>query len=94
MAPAEDRMVVSEMGEMWAPYTAPARAEPTATRNSGSLASNTPMMMGRMSAIVPQLVPMANPMNAATRKMTAGRRSRPTPRPFRKPDTNSPVPSR
>ena len=44
------------------------------------------MMMGRMSAIVPQLVPMANPMNAATRKMIAGSRSRPTPRPFRKPD--------
>ena len=38
---------------MWSPYTAPASAAPTATRNSGSSAANTPIMMGRISAMVP-----------------------------------------
>ena len=65
-----------------------------ATRNSGLSAGKTPITMGRMSAMVPQDVPMANPMNAATTKITAGNRASPTPMLFRKPLTNSPVPSR
>ena len=49
--------------------------------------------MGRISAMVPQLVPMAKPMKPATRKMMHGRMARLTPRLFRKLLTKSPVPS-
>ena len=93
-APADDRIVVSEIGDTWSPYTAPPSVAPMATRNSGSCAGNTPITMGRISAMVPHDVPMAKPMNAATTKMTTGSRASPTPMLFRKLLTNSPVPSR
>ena len=69
-----------------------ARVAPIATKNSGSLGSNTPTTMGRMRAMVPQLVPIEKPMNAATKKMANGSRVRLMPNPFRKPLTNGPVP--
>ena len=84
---------MSEIGEIWSPYTAPASVAPTATRNSGSPSLNTPTTMGRISAMVPQLVPMAKPMKPATRKMMHGRMAKLTPRLFRKLLTKSPVPS-
>ena len=65
-------MVVSEMGEMWSPQTAPARhAEMPIIRSSGSLA-NTGSTMGIRIPKVPQLVPVAKARPSATRKMTAG----------------------
>ncbi len=65
-------MVVSEMGETWSPYTAPAKVAPMVIRNSGSPSGNTPSTMGRIRAMVPQEVPMAKPMKPATTKMMAG----------------------
>ena len=71
-APALAMMVVSEMGEMWSPQTAPAmQAEMEMTRN-GAAAGNTATQMGMRMLKVPHDVPVAKASNAATTKMMAG----------------------
>ena len=67
-------MVVSEIGDAWSPYTAPARVAPIVTRNSGSDGGKIPSTIGKISAIVPQEVPIANPIKPETTKITAGKK--------------------
>ena len=66
--------MVSEMGEQWSPATAPAKqAEMPIVSSVGSF-KNTGSTMEMKMPNVPQLVPVENARNTATRKMTAGSR--------------------
>ena len=90
-APAEDMMVVSEMGEQWSPQTAPARQAEMPMMNSGLVGSwKTVVTMGMRIPKVPQDVPVANAMKTATTKMMAGSRDcRPAATPFMAPSTKA-----
>ena len=94
LAPAEDMMVVSEMGEQWSPQTAPARHAEMPMNSRGSLTENILQTMGIRIPKVPQEVPVANARNAATTKMIAGRKlARPAAAESIKPPTNTSAPS-
>ena len=73
-APAEDIMVVSEMGEQWSPQTEPARQAdiPIIPRvlPTGKMLTT----MGIRIPKVPQEVPVAKEIPQATRKIIAGRK--------------------
>ena len=74
LAPAEDIIVVSEIGEQWSPQTAPARhADIPMIRRSAFFAKIT-VTIGMRIPKVPQDVPVANASTQATRKITAGRK--------------------
>ena len=68
-------MVVSEIGEMWSPHTAPAMQAEMEMIRSGSPMGNTAMQMGMRMPKVPHDVPVAKARNIATTKMMAGSRS-------------------
>ena len=74
-APAEDMIVVSEIGEQWSPHTAPARhAEILMTSISpASACGNTVQTIGIRIEKVPQLVPVENARKTETRNTIAGR---------------------
>src|SRR5690606_24066283 len=73
MAPVEDMMVVSEIGEQWSPQTAPARqAEIEMINSSGSKPIAT--TIGSRMPKVPQEVPVEKDIPTATAKTIAGRR--------------------
>src|SRR5574344_803478 len=73
-APADDMIVVSEIGEMWSPHTAPERQAEIPIKNKGSPISNIDVTIGIKIPKVPQLVPVANARKIATRKITTGRK--------------------
>ena len=71
MAPVEDMIVVSEIGEQWSPQTAPARqAETDTISSSGS--SPTATTIGRRMPKVPQDVPVEKDIPTATTNTIAG----------------------
>ena len=72
-APAEDIIVVSEIGEQWSPQTAPARHADIPMIRSSGLVANIGRTIGIRIPKVPQEVPVANERTQATRKMIAGR---------------------
>lgn len=73
IAPVEDMMVVSEIGEQWSPHTAPARqAEIEIT--SSSCSRPTATTIGSRIPKVPQDVPVAKDIPVATRNTIAGRK--------------------
>ena len=64
-------MVVSEIGEIWSPHTAPAiQAEMEMIRN-GAPTGNTATHIGIKMPNVPHEVPVAKAKKQATRKITA-----------------------
>ena len=66
-------MVVSEIGEMWSPQTAPDRQAATVIISMVDGASpNTAIAIGIRMLNVPQEVPVANARPSAMRKNTAG----------------------
>src|SRR5690554_1467706 len=71
MAPVEDMMVVSEIGEQWSPHTAPARQAETDIISS-SVYSPTATTIGRRMPKVPQDVPVENDIPIATANTIAG----------------------
>ncbi len=72
-APELDMMVVSEIGEIWSPQTAPASTAATATIIMlGSVSLNILTTMGTRMANVPQLVPEENAMKMAMQKINSG----------------------
>ncbi len=72
-APADDMMVVSEMGEQWSPHTAPAiQAEMEIIMSCGSTLWKQDTTMGISMPNVPHEVPEAKARPAATTKMMAG----------------------
>ena len=74
-APADDMMVVSEMGEQWSPQTAPAiHAEMEIIISWGSTSWKHDTTMGISMPKVPHDVPEAKASPMATRKMMAGRK--------------------
>ena len=65
--------VVSEMGEIWSPQTAPARhAEMPIFMSTGSEEAKMAVTMGMRMPKVPQLVPVEKARKTATRKIMAG----------------------
>ena len=72
--PAEERIVVSEIGEQWSPKTEPASV---AERATIIMSGMTEWVIGTMIGIrmpnVPQAVPVEKDRNAAITKMAAGR---------------------
>ena len=71
-APELDMMVVSEIGEIWSPQTAPASTADTATIIMvGSVSENILTTMGTKIANVPQLVPEENAIKSQCRRSAA-----------------------
>ena len=71
-APALDITVVSEIGEIWSPQTAPASTADTATIIMvGSVSENILTTMGTKIANVPQLVPEENAIKIAMQKISS-----------------------
>ena len=66
-------IVVSEIGEIWSPQTAPDRQADIPIKNKGSPISNIDVIIGIKIPNVPQLVPVAKARKIATTKITAGR---------------------
>ena len=62
-------MVVSLIGEIWSPHTAPAIHAEIEMMRKGSAPGNTAMQIGIRIPKVPQEVPVANARKPATRKM-------------------------
>ena len=86
-------MVVSLMGEIWSPHTAPAMQAEMEMMRKGSVSANTAMQMGIRMPKVPQLVPVAKASSAATMKMMAGNSCcSPEALPATTPDTYSAAP--
>ena len=87
-APAEDIMVVSEMGEQWSPQTEPARQAdiPIIPRvlPTGKILTT----MGIRIPNVPQEVPVAKEIPQATRNIIAGKKLCKEPAEARAPCTN------
>ena len=73
-APADDMMVVSDIGEMWSPHTAPDRQADMPMKNRGFVGSNIDATIGIRIPKVPQLVPVAKARAMATTKITAGKK--------------------
>ena len=71
-APAEERIVVSEMGETWSPNTAPPRVAETVMRVSVPLPPRIATAIGTRTPKVPQDVPVANASPSATAKKITG----------------------
>lgn len=72
-APALAIMVVSLIGEIWSPQTAPAMQAEMEMMRNGSAPGNTAIQIGIRIPKVPQDVPVAKARKAATRKMMAGK---------------------
>ena len=72
LAPADAMMVVSEIGEQWSPYTAPAMQAAMIGVASSGCDSVIASPSGIRIPNVPQLVPEANASTHAIRKSTAG----------------------
>lgn len=72
-APADDIIVVSDIGEIWSPQTAPERQAEIPIKNIGSVGLNIEATIGIKIPNVPQLVPVAKASNIATTKITAGK---------------------
>lgn len=93
-APALAMMVVSEIGEIWSPHTAPAIQAEMEMMRSGSSVGNTAMQIGMRMPNVPHEVPVAKARKAATTKMMAGSSCcKPAALLATKPDTYSAAPS-
>ena len=75
-APADDIIVVSEIGEQWSPQTAPARhAEiPITLRVDVGSFVNRYVTIGIKIPKVPHDVPVENDNTQATKKMIAGKK--------------------
>ena len=72
-APADDKIVVSEIGEQWSPNTEPAKvAAKDTTTKLGSKAWATRTITGIQIPNVPQAVPVENDKNAANANTAAG----------------------
>ena len=71
-APALDITVVSEIGEIWSPQTAPARTADTEIIIISRFvpAANMPVAIGTRIANVPQEVPVEKERNTATANST------------------------
>ena len=96
MAPVDDMMVVSEIGEQWSPNTAPARqADMLIISSSGVWLAllKTPTTRGRSIPKVPQEVPVAKDIPAATINTIAGKNIVAV-LSWKIPLTNSPAPRR
>lgn len=72
-APADDIIVVSEIGEMWSPHTTPERQAEIPMKNRGSPISNMDATSGIRIPNVPQDVPVAKARKIATTKITTGK---------------------
>ena len=90
-APAEAIIVVSDIGEQWSPHTAPAiHADIEIIIMVLSVPAKVPTTIGIRIPKVPQLVPVANAKNMATKNIIAGRKLRkPTDNPLTSPATYS-----
>ena len=73
-APAEDIIVVSEIGEQWSPQTAPARQADIPIIISGSPAGKMVVTIGISMPKVPQDVPVEKERKQATKKIMAGKK--------------------
>ena len=73
-APADDIIVVSEIGEQWSPQTAPARQADIDIMPSSLPTGKIAKTIGIKIPNVPQDVPVANAIPQATRKIIAGNR--------------------
>ena len=87
-------IVVSDIGEQWSPHTAPAiQADIDIIIIVLSVPENVLTTIGIRIPNVPQLVPVANARNIATRNIMAGRKlSRLPEAPFTRPATYSLAP--
>jgi len=93
--PADDIIVVSEIGEQWSPQTAPARQAETPIIKSSLVGLKMLVTMGIKIPKVPQEVPVENERIQATKKMIAGRKlARPAAAEFIRPSTYSAAPKR
>jgi len=72
-APAEDIIVVSEIGEQWSPQTAPARQADIPMIRFSLPAGKIATTMGIRIPKVPQDVPVENGGKQVKTKMIAGR---------------------
>lgn len=72
--PADDIIVVSEIGEQWSPQTAPARHAETPIIKSSLVGSKIAVTIGIRIPKVPHEVPVANERPHATKKIIAGKK--------------------
>ena len=72
--PADDIMVVSEIGEQWSPQTAPARQAETPIIRSSLVGAKILVTIGIRIPKVPHDVPVENESTQATRNIIAGRK--------------------
>ena len=72
--PADDIIVVSEIGEQWSPQTAPARQAETPIIKSGLVGSNIAVTIGIRIPNVPHDVPVEKARTQATKKIIAGKK--------------------
>ena len=72
-APADARIVVSEIGEIWSPHTAPDSTAATLTTSMELSLPKIATAMGIRIPKVPQEVPVAKASPNAIRKNAAGR---------------------
>ena len=94
-APADDIIVVSEIGEQWSPHTAPARQADIPIIISSESPGKIAVTIGIKIPNVPQDVPVEKARKQATRNIIAGRKfARPAAADFISISTYSAAPSR
>ena len=93
-APVDDRIVVSEIGEQWSPYTDPANVAPSAgiRYTSAPGAVQIIVMIGISMPNVPQDVPIEKLMSAEMMKIRTGRNAKGRFAVLTKPEIKRPVP--
>src|SRR5918994_1490723 len=91
--PTEDRIVVSDRGDVWSPKMAPASTAPKAGINSERSTETTiPAAIGRIRPKVPNVLPNEKEMKQARTNKRAGSRENARPPPI-SPARYSPTPS-
>jgi hypothetical protein len=92
--PTEDRIVVSDNGDVWSPKMAPASTAPNAGINSEMSTEITiPAAIGRIRPKVPKVLPNEKEMKQARTNKMAGSRENARPPPI-SPAKYSPTPSK
>src|ERR671914_1724880 len=91
--PTEDRIVVSDNGDVWSPKMAPASTAPNAgIKSEMSTETTIPAAIGRMRPKVPNVLPSEKEMKQARTNKMAGSRENARPPPI-SPAKYSPTPS-
>src|SRR4028119_2506765 len=92
--PTEDRIVVSDKGDVWSPKMAPASTAPNAgIKSEMSTEATIPAAIGRIRPKVPNVLPNEKEINEARTNKMAGSRESAKPPPIR-PAKYSPTPRR